>query len=128
MSNLMTDRNMTVKNKYSHTPVAIKEKMVHHVCVMKNLAKIRKSRKLSQTQLGEMAGCDQSMISKMENGTANPTLDVIESVAKALRVTPVALFGLKDAQQKAILAFDDIPDHLKEAAQTVLDSMAKRRD
>jgi transcriptional regulator with XRE-family HTH domain len=50
---------------------------------MRYVKDIRKKRRLSQTQLADMVGCDQSMISKIEAGTANPTLDLIEGIAVA---------------------------------------------
>ena len=39
---------------------------------------------LSQKQLAEMTGIDQSDISKIERGTANPSISTLERIAKAL--------------------------------------------
>ena len=39
---------------------------------------------LSQKQLAQMTGIDQSDISKIERGTANPSISTLERIAKAL--------------------------------------------
>jgi transcriptional regulator with XRE-family HTH domain len=51
--------------------------------------------RLSQSNLAERAETDQGFISELERGVANPTLDLILRIAKALRVDVVDLFGLK---------------------------------
>jgi transcriptional regulator with XRE-family HTH domain len=50
---------------------------------------------LSQSDLAKRAETDQGFISELERGVANPTLDLILRIAKALRVDVVDLFGLK---------------------------------
>lgn len=44
----------------------------------------RKARNLSQTALAEKAGLDQSDLSKIERGTANPSVKTLQKIAKAL--------------------------------------------
>jgi transcriptional regulator with XRE-family HTH domain len=39
---------------------------------------------LSQKQVAEMAGIDQSDFSKIERGLANPSLSTLERIAKAM--------------------------------------------
>ena len=94
--------------------------------LMRYVKDIRKKRRLSQTQLADMVGCDQSMISKIEAGTANPTLDLIEGIAAALKTTPAALFGLPDLQQRMILAISELPADRQVAALTVVEAMADK--
>lgn len=94
--------------------------------LMRYVKDIRKRRRLSQTQLAEMVGCDQSMISKIEAGTANPTLDLIESIATALKTTPAALFGLPELQQRMVIAISELPADRQVAALTVVEAMADK--
>ena len=44
----------------------------------------RAQRDLSQKELAELSGIDQSDISKIERGVANPTVSTLEKLAKAL--------------------------------------------
>ena len=121
----MPDSHIPVKAKYACAMVARSAPWAHNGC-MKNLHRIRTDRGLSQMQLAEMVGCNQSMISKIEKGTANPPLDLIEAIAAALRTTPVALFGLPEVQQRALDALSAIDPGRQEAALVVLEAMARK--
>jgi DNA-binding XRE family transcriptional regulator len=61
----------------------------------RTVRRLRQSLRLSQSDLAERAETDQGFISELERGVANPTLDLILRIAKALRVDVVDLFGLK---------------------------------
>lgn len=52
-----------------------------------NLRRFRLSRDLSQDVLAENAGLRQALISAIEVGTANPTLNSLESIALALGIS-----------------------------------------
>lgn len=52
--------------------------------IMKMLIKARNEEKLTQKALSERVGIDQSDISKLENGNANPTLKVLQRLADGL--------------------------------------------
>lgn len=91
---------------------------------MENLKRIRRSQGLSQIELAEKAGVSQGLISRMERGDANPTLDVIEAVAAALNVPPPLLFGLPEFQLEAILALSRMDDLTQASALLVLKKMA----
>lgn len=93
---------------------------------MQNLRHARKAKKLSQVQLAEVVGCSQGMISKIEKGEANPTLELIEAIASALGTNPVSLFGLPELQQRALDAINNIDPSKREAALVVLESMSGR--
>lgn len=54
---------------------------------------IRKSKKLSQSEVAERAGLSISYISDVERGVANPKLDTIEALAKAIDVSAGELFN-----------------------------------
>ncbi len=47
--------------------------MKEQIKLQNNLQKIRKSKKLSQTQLAEMVGVSRQTISSIETGQFNPT-------------------------------------------------------
>jgi transcriptional regulator with XRE-family HTH domain len=94
---------------------------------MDNLARIRKARHLTQTQLAEAVGANQATISKIEKGSGNPTLDMIQRIAAALKVHPSQLFTRDALEQRAVDALDKMTDdHTKEAAIIVLETMAHR--
>ena len=46
---------------------------------------VRKERKMTQEQLGELVGVNKSQISKLERNTKNVTLDTILKVFRALK-------------------------------------------
>ena len=48
------------------------------------LIEIRKGQKMTQKELAALTGIHQSDISKIENGTANPTVKVLQRLAKGL--------------------------------------------
>ena len=50
------------------------------------LQHIRTSLKVSQSELADRAGITQTVISKIEAGSANPTLATIERIAAALNM------------------------------------------
>ena len=98
----------------------------HHLD-MDNLTKIREARGLSQTELARMVGANQATISKIEAGIGNPTLSMINRIAKALRVSPSMLFSMNALQERALNAITSIddPGH-REAAIIVLETMARK--
>jgi len=57
-----------------------------------NLRIWRERRRLSQEALAHDAGIDRSYVSLLENQKYSASLDMIEKLAKALKVEPLALF------------------------------------
>lgn len=53
-----------------------------------NVKAARKSAGLSQEALADLAEVARSYMSDVERGARNPTLQVVERIANALRVTP----------------------------------------
>lgn len=51
-----------------------------------NVARIRKSKGLTQEALEGMSGCSQAYISALEQGSRNPTILVLVMLARALGV------------------------------------------
>ncbi len=56
------------------------------------LIEIRKGQKMTQKELAALTGIHQSDISKIENGTANPTVKVLQRLAKGLNKKLVIQF------------------------------------
>ena len=58
-----------------------------------NLKSERLRRKLSQESLANKAGLSVSYISMLERGQRTPPLDTLESIAKALAVSPTSMLS-----------------------------------
>lgn len=58
-----------------------------------NIRNLRIMRGLSQSQLGLMLHKSTNSISNWEKGTTSPDVDMLESICKALQVTPNQLYG-----------------------------------
>ncbi len=56
-----------------------------------NVRNKRKAMKLSQQDLADAANIDRTYASQIERAIANPSLMVVENIAKALNVSPVDL-------------------------------------
>ncbi|MGN6535910.1 MAG: helix-turn-helix domain-containing protein [Mesorhizobium sp.] len=56
-----------------------------------NLRRIRKERGISQEDLAKQARLSRAYMSTLEHGLKSPTLDTVESLAKALRIAPEEL-------------------------------------
>ena len=61
-----------------------------------NLQGLRRSRGLSQEQLAHEADIDRGYVGKIENARYSVSTDMIERLAKALKVDPVALLAPRD--------------------------------
>lgn len=59
----------------------------------KNLERIRKDKKVSQTQLGAALGITQQMISSYEKEISSPNLDVLLKIAEYFNVSIDSLVG-----------------------------------
>ena len=56
------------------------------VTIGKNIKRIRKQQDREQLEIATDAGIDVSYFARIERGMANPTLEVLYAVVKALRV------------------------------------------
>lgn len=68
-------------------------------CVAELLKKERQRRQLSMSTVAERAGLSQQMVSYVERGLRNPTLDTLLRMALALKLDLAVL--LATAQRKA---------------------------
>jgi transcriptional regulator with XRE-family HTH domain len=66
----------------------------------RNVKARRIEMKLSQGELHEITGVTPSYISFIENGRANPSLDVMEALAAALGVSVADMLAKNDKAQK----------------------------
>lgn len=61
--------------------------------VARNIRLIRVAKGLSQEALAHEAGIDRSYMSRLERGLENPTVALLDKLAKALEAQIVALFA-----------------------------------
>lgn len=61
----------------------------------RNVRDLRVSLKLTQADLADHAETRRALVSELERGEANPTLDSIVQIATALGVEPAELFKLR---------------------------------
>jgi DNA-binding XRE family transcriptional regulator len=57
----------------------------------KNVRRLREQRELTQAGLAKKVGTDQAVIGMIELGRSNPTLRMIEAIARALKTTVSSL-------------------------------------
>jgi transcriptional regulator with XRE-family HTH domain len=61
-------------------------------CISRGLRALRKERGLSQAELAEAASVSTKLVSAIEQGGRSPSLDTIDKLCRALKVTPAHLF------------------------------------
>ncbi|HSL85404.1 MAG TPA: helix-turn-helix transcriptional regulator [Bacteroidales bacterium] len=61
-----------------------------------NIRKYRRSRNLTQKQLGELIGLSNTYLSDMELGRTNPSIKTLKKIAKAMEISYIDL--LKDTE------------------------------
>jgi transcriptional regulator with XRE-family HTH domain len=85
--------HMNIHRKYKYTcgGFALFPDASNILCIM-NIARIRKSKGLNQTDLAEMAGVTQPSISRAEKGDDGVTLGNFKQIAAALGVQVKDLF------------------------------------
>jgi transcriptional regulator with XRE-family HTH domain len=68
------------------------------------LKRQRVRRGYSQTELAELSGVKQSLISRIENGSRdNPSADVLRGLAKALGCTTDYLIGMHEDEDSEVM-------------------------
>ena len=66
----------------------------------KRIKELRKQKKLTQEQLGELVGIDYKQIGNIETGTYFTTMPTLEKIANALEVEIVELFNFNHNKNK----------------------------
>lgn len=57
-----------------------------------NIQRLRRAAELSQEEFGALADVHQTYLSQLEGGKRNPSVDVLERIAKALKVDIAEFF------------------------------------
>lgn len=73
-----------------------------------NLKKLRQERNLTQGQLAKAAGVSKAMVSEIEKGGSNPTINTLWKLAKGLNVPYTQLMAEVDSDT-TIIRRDDAP-------------------
>lgn len=73
-----------------------------------NLKKIRKERKLSQTELAKKLSVAQSTVGMWESGKRTPKLDELHRLARALKITVNRLLGGVPGEKRVDIVKDEI--------------------
>ena len=111
---------------YAHSIVERRRGQAHDA-LMEHLARLRKARRLTQTQLADAVGCHQATISKLERGDKNVTLDLIERIAGRLGVEPWELFGIDAVRQRYLDALARAPASKRDAVLLLLEGDEQSR-
>ena len=78
------DLDLEAETVYAEGKTVRKEKAAANLLVAQAVAAARAQCGLSQTQLAELTGIDQSDLSKIERGVSNPSVSTLERIATAL--------------------------------------------
>jgi transcriptional regulator with XRE-family HTH domain len=87
------------------------------------LKALRKSKNLTQTQLGNYLGVAKSVISYYENGDRYPSYDVLVKIAHTFHVTTDYLL---DFEQKRTLDVSDLTDDDVMVLETVANALRNK--
>ena len=68
--------------------------------VVFNITRLIKERNITQRQLSEELGYDESLVSKWKQGTSTPSLDMIDAIAKFFNVHPHDIYYLEEEKEK----------------------------
>ncbi|MDO4553903.1 MAG: XRE family transcriptional regulator [Lachnospiraceae bacterium] len=63
-----------------------------------NLKRLREERNLSLGQLAELAGVSKVMLSQLEKGTSNPTINTVWKITGALKLPYTSLLDLPESE------------------------------
>ena len=93
-----------------------KERLMNNLKLFgKRIKELRKNKKLTQEQLGELVGIDFKQIGNIETGTYFTTMPTLEKIAKALDVEIFELFNFNHNNSREIL-IENIIKMIKEAS------------
>ena len=76
----------------------MRQALTHHLGT--TIRDLRKEAGMSQIVFGEKCGFYQTYLSRIENGSANPTINAIEVIAKALNLSIFELLELVRLRMK----------------------------
>lgn len=95
-----------------------------HVLFGKNLRRIRQEQDLTQEALADRCNISVPYVSNLERGLKNPSLDLIQRLAKGLGVSPIRLFAIPeltgtDTDEILALLVNVAPGRLKKIKSSV---------
>lgn len=76
------------------------------VNISKNIAEHRKSRGLTIKELANLIGATPSLLSQIEKGTANPSINTLKQISKVLNI-PLFNFFINDVQTENLVVRKD---------------------
>lgn len=76
----------------------------------------RRSKNLTQKQLGDLIGISASNITKYEKGNIEPNLSILEKIAEVLEINVTELMTSKQIEENTLNMFKNIyQEHLKQS-------------
>lgn len=104
--------------------------------IARRLRELRKRRGLSQVELAQKVGIDQTLLSTYERGAVRIHGAMVAALATALRATTDVLLGLKDSKENGLIKdrrflrrleqIDRLPRRKKDALLTTIDAFLKQ--
>src|SRR4051812_49969411 len=94
----------------------------------------RRSSQISLRQLARMAGVSNPYLSQIERGLRKPSAEILQQIAKALRISAEALYvqaGILEQREgsgavhDAVLGDDDLNERQKQVLLEIYDSFRK---
>lgn len=92
---------------------------------VKRLRALRQAAGLTQAQLAEKAGLDQSFISRLEQSKTDVSVTNMLAIAGALGVKPSDLLEPGSMQSRLFAAVDNLPEAQIETAADILEALAR---
>lgn len=99
-----------------------------------NLERIRKDKKISQSQLGEILGLTQQMISSYEKDLSSPNIDILIKIAEYFNVSIDMLVGhvvdtkeSNSSQARLLRYFENLTELDREKCITIVETILKDR-
>ena len=83
--------------------------------IAENIKRIRTEQGLSLGQLAELSGVSKVILSQIEKGNSNPTVNTMWKIANGLQVPGTQLFEAVEPEEK-IIRFGDVQSRMKKDA------------
>lgn len=88
-----------------------------------NIRHFRILKGLKARDLAERVGCSESMISKIENGKAQPSLTTLHRIVHSMNITVTALFDTRPADRGVVTRDADRPSYRIDRAGSTLERL-----
>lgn len=91
---------------------------------MRNLREIRISRNMTQSQLANVIGYNQTIISQWEHGTRDPSTESLIKMSKIFNISVDELLGIEKANNDQNVILNSGINIPREKRETVLDLLS----